>query len=67
VDGILLFHMNETTKWNHRSSMMCLHSLEHPSAFAGPFSIVRPANDQLQQIPLPAFVLLTTDIAVAEL
>jgi len=32
-----------------------------------PFGIVGPANDQLQQMPLPAFVLLTVAIAAAEL
>eukprot|EP00529_Nitzschia_sp_RCC80_P028988 CAMPEP_0113500466 /NCGR_PEP_ID=MMETSP0014_2-20120614/32346_1 /TAXON_ID=2857 /ORGANISM="Nitzschia sp." /LENGTH=332 /DNA_ID=CAMNT_0000394809 /DNA_START=175 /DNA_END=1173 /DNA_ORIENTATION=- /assembly_acc=CAM_ASM_000159 len=33
----------------------------------GPFSISGPANDQLQQVPLPAFVFLTVSIAAAEL
>ena len=33
----------------------------------GPFNIAGPANDQLQQVPLPAFVLLTGAIATAEL
>lgn len=33
----------------------------------GPFGIKGPANDQLQQVPLPAFVLLTVGIAAAEL
>merc|ERR1739842_253054 len=33
----------------------------------GPFGIVGPANDQLQQMPLPAFTLLTVAIAAAEL
>ena len=32
-----------------------------------PFGIDGPANDQLQQVPLPAFILLTLGIAVAEL
>lgn len=36
-------------------------------AISGPFGIVGPANDQLQQMPLPAFVLLTVGIAAAEL
>merc|ERR1712127_1163352 len=36
-------------------------------AVSGPFNIVGPANDQLQQMPLPAFVLLTGAIAAAEL
>jgi len=36
-------------------------------SFSGPFNIVGPANDQLQQMPLPAFVLLTVAIAAAEL
>ena len=33
----------------------------------GPFNIVGPANDQLQQMPAPAFALLTVAIAAAEL
>jgi hypothetical protein len=33
----------------------------------GPFSITGPANDQLAQVPLPAFVVLCTAIAGAEL
>ncbi len=36
-------------------------------AFPSPFSIVGPANDQLQQVPAPAFALLTVAIAAAEL
>jgi len=36
-------------------------------AIQGPFSITGPANDQLQQMPLPAFVLLTLGITGAEL
>jgi len=36
-------------------------------AIPGPFGITGPANDQLQQMPLPAFILLTTGIAAAEL
>jgi hypothetical protein len=36
-------------------------------AIDGPFNIVGPANDQLQQMPTPAFVLLTAAIAAAEL
>lgn len=36
-------------------------------AISGPFSITGPANDQLQQVPLPAFALLTAAIAAAEL
>jgi hypothetical protein len=33
----------------------------------GPFSITGPANDQLQQMPLPAFLLLCAAIEAAEL
>jgi len=33
----------------------------------GPLGVVGPANDQLQQVPLPAFILLTVAIAAAEL
>jgi len=36
-------------------------------AIQGPFSIAGDANDQLQQVPLPAFVLLVIGIAAAEL
>ena len=36
-------------------------------AISGPFKMVGPANDQLQQVPLPVFVLLTVGIAAAEL
>lgn len=36
-------------------------------AVPGPFTITGPANDQLQQVPLPAFALLTVFIAAAEL
>jgi len=36
-------------------------------AVAGPFSIVGPANDQLQQMPAPAFWLLTIFIGGLEL
>ena len=36
-------------------------------AISGPFSITGPANDQLQQVPLPAFLLLGIGIAAAEL
>lgn len=35
--------------------------------FPSPFGIDGPANDQLQQVPLPAFILLTLGIAAAEL
>jgi hypothetical protein len=36
-------------------------------AIGGPFTIVGPANDQLQQMPLPAFVFLSAGIMAAEL
>jgi len=36
-------------------------------AVSGPFSITGPANDQLQQMPLPAFILLTLAVGGAEL
>jgi len=36
-------------------------------AVSGPFNINGPANDQLQQMPLPAFIFLTVAIATAEL
>jgi len=36
-------------------------------AVSGPFHTAGPANDQLQQIPAPAFSLLTLSIATAEI
>jgi len=36
-------------------------------AVSGPFSITGPANDQLQQVPLPAFALLTLFIGYNEI
>ena len=36
-------------------------------SISGPFNTVGPANDQLQQMPLPAFIFLTGAIAAAEL
>jgi hypothetical protein len=36
-------------------------------AISGPFGITGPANDQLQQMPAPAFAFLTLSIAAAEL
>jgi hypothetical protein len=36
-------------------------------AISGPFKMVGPANDQLQQVPAPVFALLTAAIAAAEL
>jgi len=36
-------------------------------SFPSPFGIAGPANDQLQQMPAPAFALLTVAIAAAEL
>ena len=32
-----------------------------------PFGIVGPANDQLQQVPLPVFIILTAGIATTEI
>jgi len=36
-------------------------------SFPGPFGIIGPANDQLQQMPAPAFAFLTIAIGAAEL
>merc|ERR1712037_928197 len=36
-------------------------------AIPSPFGISGPANDQLQQVPLPAFIVLTAGIATAEI
>ena len=36
-------------------------------SFGGPFNLSGPANDQLAQLPLPAFLLLSAGIGAAEL
>lgn len=50
-----------------RVAMLAVVGYFAGEAVSGPFSITGPANDQLQQVPLPAFLLLTAGIAAAEL
>lgn len=50
-----------------RVAMMACLGYFVGESFGGPFGIVGPANDQLQQVPLPAFALMTAAIAAAEL
>jgi len=57
----------ESEVMHGRVAMMATVGYLAGESFSGPFNIVGPANDQLQQVPLPAFILLTTAIAAAEL
>jgi len=50
-----------------RVSMLAVVGYFVGESFGGPFGLVCPANDQLQQLPLPAFALLTAGIAAIEL
>jgi hypothetical protein len=50
-----------------RVAMLAVVGYLAGEAISGPFSITGPANDQLQQVPLPAFLLLSGAIAAAEL
>jgi len=50
-----------------RVAMMACVGYLVGESFGGPFGLTGPANDQLQQMPLPAFVVLTVGIAAAEL
>jgi len=50
-----------------RVSMLAIVGYFVGENFGGPFGLVGPANDQLQQLPLPAFALLTAGIATIEL
>jgi len=50
-----------------RVSMLAVVGYFVGESFGGPFGLVGPANDQLQQLPLPAFALLTAGIAAIEL
>jgi len=50
-----------------RVSMVAIVGYYAGESLPSPFGITGPANDQLQQTPLPAFVLLTAAIAAAEL
>jgi len=50
-----------------RVSMLAVVGYFVGEGFGGPFGLVGPANDQLQQIPLPALAALTASIAAIEL
>lgn len=50
-----------------RVAMLAVVGYLAGEAISGPFDISGPANDQLQQMPLPAFIFLTVGIAAAEL
>lgn len=50
-----------------RVAMLAVVGYFAGEAIPGPFDITGPGNDQLQQMPLPAFVFLTVAIAAAEL
>merc|ERR1712072_16836 len=68
--GITLNEIKRTREaeiMHGRVAMMASVGYLVGEAFGGPFGLVGPANDQLQQVPLPAFALLTAAIAAAEL
>lgn len=50
-----------------RVAMLAIVGYVAGEAISGPFSITGPANDQLQQVPLPAFLLLSGFVAAVEL
>ena len=57
----------ESEVMHGRVAMLATVGYFSGEAISGPFSITGPANDQLQQVPLPAFLILTGAIAAAEL
>lgn len=69
-DGITLNEVKrnrEAEVMHGRVAMLACVGYLAGEATGGPFGLVGPANDQLQQIPLPVFALLTVGIAAAEL
>jgi len=69
-DGISLDDVKRTREaevMHGRVAMLASVGYLSGEAVSGPFNIVGPANDQLQQMPLPAFAFLTAAIAAAEL
>ena len=69
-DGITLNEVKrnrEAEVMHGRVAMLACVGYLAGEAIPGPFGMHGPANDQLQQMPLPAFVLLTVGIAAAEL
>lgn len=59
--------LREAEVQHGRVAMIAVVGYFAGEAFRGPFGITGPANDQLQQVPAPAFGLLTIAIAAAEL
>ena len=69
-DGITLNEIKrnrESELMHGRVAMLACVGFLAGETIGGPFGMVGPANDQLQQMPLPAFVVLTVGIAAAEL
>lgn len=69
-DGITLNEIKrnrEAEVMHGRVAMLATLGYFAGEALPSPFGITGPANDQLQQVPLPAFLLLTAGIASAEL
>ncbi|VEU40684.1 unnamed protein product [Pseudo-nitzschia multistriata] len=69
-DGITLNEVKrnrEAEVMHGRVAMLACVGYLAGEATGGPFGLVGPANDQLQQVPLPAFALMTVGIAAAEL
>jgi len=69
-DGITLNEIKrnrEAEVMHGRVAMMACLGYIVGEAFGGPFGLVGPANDQLQQVPLPAFAFMTASIAALEL
>ena len=59
--------LRESEVMHGRVAMLACVGYLAGEAFPSPFGITGPANDQLQQMPAPAFWLLTVGIAAAEL
>lgn len=59
--------MREAEVQHGRVAMLACVGYLSGEAISGPFGITGPANDQLQQVPLPAFAFLTVAIAAMEL